>query len=175
MKEKGEDKMNKFNFKIGRLGYFISVLLVYFLVFWIMSFLYLNSGLSENMGLGADISKVSNIITNYIIISVILFVILVIVQAMRLRDRALSGFISIPIMLGWCYYFLYTLIPCVEAFPYYKYSESIIKINDTINPHPSLAIIFAIFTIGFTLFLCFAPHKEKTVKIVAENKEENSL
>ena len=167
--------MKKFNFKIGRFWYFCSIVAVYLLIFWIMAFGYLNSGLSDNLGLGADISKVSSIITNYIFISVILFIILAIVQAMRLRDRSLSGFISIPMMLGWIYYFLYTLIPCVEAFPYYKYSESVIKMNNTINPHPSLAIIFAVFTIGFTLFLCFAPHKEKTVKIVAENKEENSL
>ena len=167
--------MKKFDFKIGRLWYFGSVVAVYLLIFWIMGPLYLNSGLSENMGLGADISKVSSIITNYISISVILFVILTIVQAMRLRDRSLSGFISIPMMLGWFYYFLYTLIPCVEAFPYYKYSESIIKMNDVINLHPSLVVIFAVFSVGFTLFLCFAPHKEKAVKIITENKVENSL
>ena len=168
--------MNTINFKsftIGRLCFFASLILIYFIVFWFLPFAYLIPNASMNLGLdtGSSPNDFSQIITNYAIISAILLSLLVIIYVMRLRDCNLSGFISIPIMCFWFIYFILTISPYLEIFPNYKYSGTVVKIHDYIDVYPifianiypvSLPILLSgVFTLLFTLFLFFYPHKEK--------------
>ena len=170
--------MKKFDFKIGRLWYFGSVISLYLIIFQNLPLWYLIPGTEMNLGLdtGASPNDFSQVMTNYLIISAILLFALMIIQAMRLRDCNLPSFISIPMMSGWICYFVYTLSPYGETFPNYKYSEIIVKTNEFLNyQFSAIGLICIILTLVLTLLLFFYSHREKKKESIEKKSVLSSL